>query len=288
MKSIKEKQYIIDEIFEVEARYLAEEDVSKEMDAVQKQIIEAIEKSELLRDFTPSLQSQLSEIGFIITDNNLLSLLDAKEKSRNKNQKIILDYYSKNNFKHLKRLFNSWKKQDFLKKRNVIFNAIFATISQLSIKTSSIVVIPALLSQLTGIREDFLESLPEKLKQKITNGLNEERNKKADEFSRNIKDNDERNIIKQKILSNKSFQRISDQSKLIGFSKLGDSALPIRSVIECFSAKYKKKNMIYRNKILHGDLGFINYGNLLNLIRVCLYIDCLAKLNIDINKNCCT
>ena len=127
---------------------------------------------------TIQLKSELVRNYWIIMDEKLLKVLkDSNKRNIQDIEQIIIYYYKENNFSNLKELFEPYRGNKSFANRFSVVDSCIEILKNNSLEISSHVVIPTLLSQITGIYDAFPKLVPEQQKNEIKKQL-KENNKK--------------------------------------------------------------------------------------------------------------
>lgn len=234
------------------------------------QISQAI--GQQLQDFAiiirPSIKYYLiKDSHFYISDKIFLSELDEKH-TETIDTDILLSYieefYLRDNFKELIRLFSEWNSIELIKERLPILNSCrSAIIAQLETKDIANIVIPVLIAQIDGMTKDFYIKLDPSLKEnKLIN---------------------HHDII----TANQNFNELSccdiaDICYILHYLFYFDSGIYYfdkekkrHDVIEKASEDKLQNYVLNRNGIMHGST--LDYGNKVELIRLVLFFDTILN-----------
>lgn len=239
------------------------------IEAIAKPYLLALQKIVETPEFKAFIESlKLTQVLYkaedkywIIDDIDLLKILGTANEE-DYSQKIT-EYYSKNNYENISKLLDSWKRIECISERLPIVEDCYKVMQALDEnKIINNTVIPALLAQITGITEDLHALVPkedkEELKKELTKNDNSPTNGEVTtEYLWRLERKKEvffcYNAIFNAVMKNTKNKDVFAQEEL---------------------EKYNK----YRNKILHGDIAFINYGTDENLIRTWLELNILITV----------
>ena len=187
-----------------------------------------------------------SEYGWCICDKNLRSKIEtASSLTQEEFDNLIVDYYSQNKYERIKDKISYWKDVPFLEKRMPIITSCLYVPETMDENNLYNMAIPTLLAQEDGIFDDIIDLIPENIKAIICkqNGLN--RNQKRNVVARLLYrlGYKQLSIFAQKVLIERTFRDGRNSKGIPSFSK-----------------KEIKKYNKFRNKILHGDKNYLNYG----------------------------
>lgn len=181
-------------------------------------------------------------------------------------------FYSKDNYKHLRRVIANWKNYNHVIKRTNIFKTIINILkSKLSDKDKAITIIPLLLANLDGAIKDMYVEL------NLTETANFAKHNKM--LKKMLE-----NLLKSHIFLGGNFL------KVVFLLFCYEKGLSIGKDIEILNftkADCEKdyKNILNRNSILHGK--FVDYGSKIELIRLVIFFDVsiITIQNILDNRN---
>lgn len=194
------------------------------------------------------------------------------EMPDNKIDQTILEFYSQNNYLKIQEMFTKWKKYDFLKVRfPILKSCLNVLLTNISNEDKYNTIIPTLTAQLSGLKESLYKSIPEKIRIALEEEVSKDSKNKDKEVRKNI------------VL----FKFLNDEHVLFVFS-----LLELRHIIfniafaggERISKFDIQRYNKFRNKILHGDSKFLNYGTEVNMIRAWLEVDFLIMVHNEIHK----
>lgn len=192
--------------------------------------------------------------------------------TENQIEQTIVYFYSQENYFQIQQMVSDWKDFNFLACRMPIFNSCLnILLSDTSGEDRYNVIIPTLMAQLTGLKESLYDYIPPKEKTNIEKDLR-----------RDLKN------PKNKVGDNAILSQFLYEKHLIP----GYILLELNEII--FDRAFARKDKVskldiekynkFRNKILHGDPKFLNYGTEANMIRTWLEIDFLIKVHNEIRQ----
>lgn len=206
-----------------------------------------------------------------ITDQRLIRTLSSI--SQEGIEKTILEFYSQENYFEIQQMVTDWQKYSFLTERMPILNSCLnVLLSNISDQDKNNIIIPTLMAQLSGLKESLYEYVPQKERKTIEKDLRQ-----------SIRNS------KEKLSSNEILLQFLHENHLVS----GYILLELNQIIfdRAFARREKiskldfKKYNKFRNKILHGDINFLDYGTKINMIRAWLEVNFLVILHNEIQKN---
>ena len=198
---------------------------------------------------------------WVIDDQVLIKQLQGY--SEDKYSEIITNYYTKNKYENIEKLFNNWQGIDCISERIKIFENCIKTMKVLSDKDLiNTVIIPTLLAQTTGITEDLHELVPNETQKQLKNELT----------------NNGKTPSKGEITTEYLWQQERKREVFDCYNVIFNAVMKNTKNTEFFSQEDLEKYNKYRNKILHGDKQFLNYGTDENLVRSWLELNILIKV----------
>ena len=222
-----------------------------------KELAEMLEKqSQILQHFPNKkiiLKMNLYLTHWIVIDNCLLEkLYKINYSSSDDIENLIVSYYSENNWNQAEILIQSWRKFNFTGERVCIFLDALE-VNRVSEERKGFnpnrLACPALIAQ--------IDSLVEFLKKSIYSKCIESLNQNC--LLQNWKKNKNEIVIKQidHIVDHWSAVMLNN----IIFNRLfcGSQSIPKRSTVDMLPDK-NQEFLIFRNKILHGDQNYMDYG----------------------------
>lgn len=237
---------------------------------------------------TIQLKSELVRNYWIIMDEKLLKLLkDSNKRNIQDIEQIIIDYYKANNFSNLKELFEPYRGNKSFANRFSVVDSCIEILKNNSLEISSHVVIPTLLSQITGIYDALPKLVPEQQKNEIKKQL-KENNKKilcplsADgkkpsncEFvvQGNAKIN--KDIFEQYMMEKVSYGVYYNYKEVIA------NTFKNSKQVDKIQDDIRKKG-VFRHKILHGiDL---QYNSAENVVKCFMELAFLMKMYTQLSE----
>lgn len=237
---------------------------------------------------TIQLKSELVRNYWIIMDEKLLKVLkDSNKRNIQDIEQIIIDYYKENNFSNLKELFEPYRGNKSFANRFSVVDSCIEILKNNSLGISSHVVIPTLLSQITGIYDAFPKLVPEQQKNEIKKQL-KENNKKilcplsADgkkpsncEFvvQGNAKIN--KDIFEQYMMEKVSYGVYYNYKEVIA------NTFKNSKQVDKIQDDIRKKG-VFRHKILHGiDL---QYNSAENVVKCFMELAFLMKMYTQLSE----
>ena len=237
---------------------------------------------------TIQLKSELVRNYWIIMDEKLLKVLkDSNKRNIQDIEQIIIDYYKENNFSNLKELFEPYRGNKSFANRFSVVDSCIEILKNNSLEISSHVVIPTLLSQITGIYDAFPKLVPEQQKNEIKKQL-KENNKKilcplsADgkkpsncEFvvQGNAKIN--KDIFEQYMMEKVSYGVYYNYKEVIA------NTFKNSKQVDKIQDDIRKKG-VFRHKILHGiDL---QYNSAENVVKCFMELAFLMKMYTQLSE----
>lgn len=237
---------------------------------------------------TIQLKSELVRNYWIIMDEKLLKVLkDSNKRNIQDIEQIIIDYYKENNFSNLKELFEPYRGNKSFANRFSVVDSCIEILKNNSLGISSHVVIPTLLSQITGIYDALPKLVPEQQKNEIKKQL-KENNKKilcplsADgkkpsncEFvvQGNAKIN--KDIFEQYMMEKVSYGVYYNYKEVIA------NTFKNSKQVDKIQDDIRKKG-VFRHKILHGiDL---QYNSAENVVKCFMELAFLMKMYTQLSE----
>lgn len=198
---------------------------------------------------------------WVIDDEFLIKQLQGY--SEDKYSEIITNYYSRNNYENIEKLFNSWQDIDCISERMKIFENCIKTMKALSDKDLiNTIIIPTLLAQTTGITEDLHNLTPTNARNIIKQELTKEGNTPS----------------KGEVTTEYLWRQERNKELADCYTVIFEAVMKNTDKKAVFTEEDLKKYNKYRNKILHGDKQFLNYGTDENLVRSWLELNILIKV----------
>lgn len=215
-----------------------------------------IRNSQIFRDFVLAalslkVQSEILNSCWIVLNIELFNkIIEAKQSGFNNIDDIIVEFYTKDNYKELAVIIQECDSYDFIQNRKGIIHSAYNTMLTTSLQDAANVVIPTLMAQLTGIIEqDIFNAIPENEKESIR-------------LERGYNQRCIRPLITEYLWKHNIALYAWQFSDLIANRAfLNDGQ--IKQLTQEELEKYDK----FRPKILHGDINFLTYGTTKNLIQ---------------------
>jgi len=203
--------------------------------------------------------------------DDIVLIASIKEKEAEKAEDIIIKYYTNDNCFEIKNLVSKWETYQCIEDRMPIFKSCLNLMNGDNLEDTANATIPTLMSQLTGLKECLLETIPIEEKNGIIDDL--KNNKKPGETPGH---ND--------LCAEYLWRNEMGESALDCYSVIFEKALINKGNFDKLSPEEISKYDKFRNKILHGDKRFLNYGTVENLIRSWLELNLLIKIYNELNK----
>ncbi len=205
-----------------------------------------------------------------ISDPQLIKTLSGVPDE--KVEQTVIQFYSQNSYIKIQQMVANWGKYDFLTQRMPILNSCLnILLSSSNYKDKNNVLIPTLMAQLTGLKESLFLYIPEEERKTIEKNIQEYLKHKKEKVGENA-------IV---------LQFLYEKHILLGCDLLELNEIIFNTtfarkdkILELNIEKYNK----FRNKILHGDKKFLNYGTEVNMIRAWLEVDFLIKVHNEIHQ----
>lgn len=198
---------------------------------------------------------------WVIDDKTLLKILSNIPSEEYSNQ--ITEYYTKDNYGNIEKLLNKWRNITYIADRMIIFEDCYNAMQTITDKRMiNNTVIPTLTAQISGLTEDLCALVPrtecDTLKQELTIGG--------------------KTPSKGEITVEYLWRQEQKSEVLDCYNVIFNAVMKNTKNIEHFSKEDLEKYNKYRNKILHGDKQFLNYGTDENLVRSWLELNILIKV----------
>ncbi len=231
------------------------------VEALQK-IIESPEFIQFIEGLQLALVLYKAEEKYwVIDDYKLLEILKPLKEEDYSN--TITNYYVKDNYRNISTLINEWENNTNISDRMPIINSCYRAMTTTNDKSViNTVVIPTLLAQITGLTEDLHELVP-----------TTDRKQLEKELSTKGHSPSKGEITTEYLWRQERKREVFDCYTVI-FEAVMKNTQKVKNVSKEDLEKYNK----YRNKILHGDKQFLNYGTDENLIRCWLELNTLIKV----------
>lgn len=214
------------------------------------------------------IKSTAAEKFWAVNDKLLLTQL--KTIPENEYATEIIKFYSVNNYNKIQNLITNWQEKNIANNRIAIFQSCLTIMrnNQNSIIDIANLVIPTLTAQLTGIVEDLYDIIPDK-------------NKIEKELSTSTKrQTPSKGLVTTQYLWNLKQGQCAMDCYSIIFKSVMINQGQFKQLNETDFEKYNK----FRNKILHGDKNFLEYGTEENIIRSWLELDIVINAYIIVSK----
>ncbi len=216
----------------------------------------------------------LQEGLWTIDDEAIIEHLANNPPTESGQEEYICYYYSNNRWAKLADIVKKWAECEFISERHHILKACFKNLIFSHGENTGIehIIIPTLIAQIDGIKQDILNIVPENIE------LNP--NFIQDKPKKYIRKTD---IDHQKICSAIS-ELISPNDATIFYDVI------CRGVFQS-SEQFKRQKQegtntanFNRHRIIHGDKISLDYGTTENVIRAFLYIDFMVKIIVKLNN----
>lgn len=233
---------------------------------ITKKALQNLANSPEFKQFIEDCKTQIvinraEERYWVIDDEFLIKQLQGY--SEDNYSEIITNYYTKNKYENIEKLFNNWQGIDCISERIKIFENCIKTMKVLADKDLiNTVIIPTLLAQTTGITEDLHELVPNETQKQLKNELT----------------NNGKTPSKGDITTEYLWQQERKREVFDCYNVIFNAVMKNTKNTEFFSQEDLEKYNKYRNKILHGDKQFLNYGTDENLVRSWLELNILIKV----------
>lgn len=237
---------------------------------------------------TEQLKSELLRNYWIIMDEKLLKLLkDSNKRNIHDIGQIIIDYYKENNFSNLKELFEPYRKNITFTNRFPIIDSCITVLKDNPLEISSYVVIPTLLSQITGIYDVFPKLVPEQQKKEIKKQLNENSKKIICPLSTDGKKPSNCEFVVQgnakinkDIFERYMMEKVS-YSVYYNYKEVIANTFKNGKQVDKIQDDMRKKG-VFRHKILHGiDL---QYNSAENVVKCFMELAFLMKMYTQLSE----
>lgn len=231
------------------------------VEALQK----IIESPEFIK-FIEGLQLALvlykaKEKYWVIDDYKLLEILKPLKEEDYSN--TITNYYVKDNYRNISILINEWENNTDISDRMPIIQSCYRAMTTTNDKSViNTVVIPTLLAQITGLTEDLHELVPTSDRKQLEKELSTKGHYPS----------------KGEITTEYLWRQERKREVFDCYTVIFEAVMKNTQKVKNFSKEDLEKYNKYRNKILHGDKQFLNYGTDENLIRCWLELNTLIKV----------
>ncbi len=212
---------------------------------------------------------------WIIEDDEVITHLKENLHTRVDQEYYICDYYSKDAWGNLATIVESWAECKPIRDRHPILKDCFTALKLAQGQDINIanLVVPTLLAQIDGIRDEILDAVPDILsKIKINVEFTPEEFIKKE---RKIQFSTVRSILSK---------LISDEYGIIFYEVICEGIFQSGYAFAREKKKGENLNNMNRNKIIHGDKILLDYGTKENLIRAFLCVDFMIKVIVGIQK----
>ena len=198
---------------------------------------------------------------WVIDDYKLLEILKPLKEEDYSN--TITNYYVKDNYRNISTLINEWGNNTNISDRMPIINSCYRAMTTTNDKpVINTVVIPALLAQITGLTEDLHELVPTSDRKQLEKELSTKGHSPS----------------KGEITTEYLWRQEQKREVFDCYTGIFEAVMKNTQKVKNFSKEDLEKYNKYRNKILHGDKQFLNYGTDENLIRCSLELNTLIKV----------
>lgn len=190
-------------------------------------------------------------------------------------EQTIINFYSQKNYFRIQQIVSIWESCNFVVCRMpVLKSCLNVLLSNLPNEDKYNVLIPTLTAQLSGLKDLFYQYL-----ENIPKGRKEEIKKELQKKLKNPKDKIGDNEILLQFLAD---EHILPELNLLELGQIIFKTTFARKerIKDLDTQKYNK----FRNKILHGDPDFLDYGTEVNMIRAWLEVDFLIRVHNEIQK----
>lgn len=231
------------------------------VEALQK-IIESPEFIQFIEGLQLALVLYKAEEKYwVIDDYKLLEILKPLKEEDYSN--TITNYYVKDNYRNISTLINEWGNNTNISDRMPIINSCYRAMTTTNDKpVINTVVIPALLAQITGLTEDLHELVPTSDRKQLEKELSTKGHSPS----------------KGEITTEYLWRQERKREVFDCYTVIFEAVMKNTQKVKNFSKEDLEKYNKYRNKILHGDKQFLNYGTDENLIRCWLELNTLIKV----------
>lgn len=231
------------------------------VEALQK-IIESPEFIQFIEGLQLALVLYKAEEKYwVIDDYKLLEILKPLKEEDYSN--TITNYYVKDNYRNISTLINEWENNTNISDRMPIINSCYRAMTTTNDKSViNTVVIPTLLAQITGLTEDLHELVPTSDRKQLEKELSTKGHSPS----------------KGEITTEYLWRQEGKREVFDCYTVIFEAVMKNTQKVENFSKEDLEKYNKYRNKILHGDKQFLNYGTDENLIRCWLELNTLIKV----------
>jgi len=240
----------------------------------------------LMGSFHPEMwvEFRLRSGYWIIEDKNVINYLVENRSELRNLESFIIKYYSENSWQKLDVIVEGWNDCSKISERLPILKDCFEAvrISDGSNFNVANVVIPTLVAQIEGIKEELLDIPSDEFRDRVkgrvsfefipangalTNGQKKKGKKQDEEFLCHF--------IEEAFSTHYAY----------AFYEIIINGL-FKNSYEFDEDKKKDNNPINlnRHKILHGDKALLDYGTQENLVRLFLYLDFIIKILAGIGK----
>lgn len=237
---------------------------------------------------TIQLKSELVRNYWIIMDEKLLKLLkDSNKRNIQDIEQIIIDYYKENNFSNLKELFEPYRENKTFANRFPVIDSCITVLKDNSLGVSSYVVIPTLLSQITGIYDAFPKLVPEQQKKEIKKRLNENSKKIICPLSADGKKPSNCEFVAQgnAKINKDIFERYMMEKVSYGvyynYKEVIANTFKNGKQVDKIQDDMRKKG-VFRHKILHGI--DIQYNSSENVVKCFMELAFLMKMYTQLSE----
>lgn len=231
-----------------------------------------------------ALNSLLAENYWIVLDNELLDILQEKEtKNEEEIEYTIIEYYSNNNFSKIKEQLSKYKDCAYFETRKNIINSCFSVLEKAPQDDAITVIIPTLLTQISGLYEGLSSLVPPKEETLIKDILKKKTPEPHCPVTGSCKKQKGCTFVKPsnhslpKNISNEYVKMVTHSVYYNAFVTVIEKIFANGDKVTSMQKKNSKsaKN-VYRNPIMHGNN--TQYASKNNLIRCFLNLIFLLRI----------
>lgn len=251
-----------------------------------RQYQSVLQKASLYIDPIMRLRSFLLRNYWTVMDDELIEELSELPNIESATiESAILNYYTKNDFEKINKLWEKYQQDEEVAQRAPIFIACFEAMKNLPPQTAAQIVIPTLLAQTSYFYDTLYQLIPEAEKEKIKEQLKSEtsspcpftngKKPKTCKHSAPHQPHLSREIFLQHLEQTASYLVYRTYTEVISKTFAGGT--------KADKQKEKEHYSKYRNKILHGEERA--YGTTENMIRSWLELIFLFDLRKNYREN---
>ena len=245
-----------------------------------------LQKTFLYIDPIMRMRSILLHNYWTVMDDELIEeLSELPDMKKATIENTILNYYSKNDFEKIDKLWKKYQEDEEVAQRAPIFIACFETMKKLPPQIAAPLVIPTLLAQTSYFYDTLYQLIPEAEKEQIKEQLKSEKTSpcpftngkkpKTCKYSAPHQPHLPREIFLQHLEQTASYLVYRTYTEVISKTFVGGAKADKQKENEHYSK--------YRNKILHGEE--LGYGTIENMIRSWLELIFLFDLRKNYRDN---